>query len=93
MATSKQVQTHVHGHCVVPSVTRIGWGICAVNQQLGIEAWVLAEGVILESYRYAPGPASESGKHSYEDCQFCLSLDFPGSTATGASPLHRRPYN
>lgn len=50
----------------------------AVKRQLGIEAWAPAEGVILESYRYAPGPASESGKHSHEDYQFCLSLDFPG---------------
>lgn len=36
------------------------------------------KGVILESYRYDPGPASESGKHSHEDYQFCISLDFPG---------------
>ena len=46
--------------------------------QLGIQAWSLVEGVILESYRYAPGPASQSGKHSHEDYRFCLSLDFPG---------------
>ena len=48
------------------------------QRQLGIEAWSPVEGVILESYRYAPGPASESGKHSHDDYQFCLSLDFPG---------------
>ena len=32
----------------------------------------------LELYRYAPGPASEGMKHSHEEYQFCLSLDFPG---------------
>jgi hypothetical protein len=34
--------------------------------------------VVLESYRYAPGPATRDDKHSHEEYQFCLSLDFPG---------------
>lgn len=42
-----------------------------------IKAWS-HEKVLLESYRYAPGPAAEIPKHSHGDYQFCLSLNFPG---------------
>ncbi len=43
----------------------------------GIEAW-LRDGLLLEKYRYAPGPAEELPKHSHDEYQICLSLDFPG---------------
>jgi AraC-like DNA-binding protein len=43
----------------------------------GIEAW-LRGGLLLEKYRYAPGPAEELPKHSHHEYQICLSLDFPG---------------
>jgi hypothetical protein len=43
-----------------------------------VNGWSYEGGVTLESYRYAPGPASEGMKHSHEEYQFCLSLDFPG---------------
>jgi AraC-like DNA-binding protein len=39
--------------------------------------------VIFEGYRYAPGPASRTPKHSHEEYQFCLSLDFPGEYRYG----------
>jgi AraC-like DNA-binding protein len=42
-----------------------------------INAWS-HDGVLLELYRYAPGPAESLPKHSHEEYQFCLSLDFPG---------------
>ena len=42
-----------------------------------VEAW-LREGLLLEKYRYAPGPAEELPKHSHEEYQICLSLNFPG---------------
>lgn len=47
-------------------------------QQLAVRGWLFGDDVVLESYRYAPGLASESLKHSHEQYQFCLSLDFPG---------------
>lgn len=43
----------------------------------GIEAWLRGE-LLREKYRYAPGPAEESPKHSHDEYQICLSLDFPG---------------
>ncbi len=42
-----------------------------------INAWS-HDGVLLEHYRYAPGPADSIPKHSHDEYQFCLSLDFPG---------------
>ncbi len=42
-----------------------------------VQAWSYGT-TIFESYRYAPDPASESIRHSHEEYQFCLSLDFPG---------------
>jgi hypothetical protein len=38
-----------------------------------VQAWSYGT-TIFESYRYAPGPASESIRHSHEKYQFCLSL-------------------
>ena len=49
-----------------------------MEKQLTISAWAHGENVVLESYRYAPGPAARDDKHSHEGYQFCLSLDFPG---------------
>jgi AraC-like DNA-binding protein/quercetin dioxygenase-like cupin family protein len=43
----------------------------------GVVAW-LREGLLLEKYRYAPGPAEELPKHSHDEYQICLSLNFPG---------------
>jgi AraC-like DNA-binding protein len=43
----------------------------------GVEAWRRGD-LILEKYRYAPGPAEELPKHSHGEYQICLSLDFPG---------------
>lgn len=42
-----------------------------------VKVWTY-RGILLESYRYAPGPAESLPTHSHEDYQFCLSLDFPG---------------
>jgi AraC-like DNA-binding protein len=42
-----------------------------------VKAWTYRD-ILLESYRYAPGPAETLPRHSHEDYQFCLSLDFPG---------------
>lgn len=42
-----------------------------------VKAWTFRD-ILLESYRYAPGPAGTLPGHSHEDYQFCLSLDFPG---------------
>ncbi len=42
-----------------------------------VKVWSFRE-VLLESYRYVPGPAGTLPAHSHEDYQFCLSLDFPG---------------
>jgi AraC-like DNA-binding protein len=42
-----------------------------------VKAWSYRD-ILLESYRYAPGPAGTLPRHSHEDYQFCLSLDFPG---------------
>lgn len=49
-----------------------------MKNELSIGAWTYGENVVLESYRYAPGPAAHDGQHSHEEYQFCLSLDFPG---------------
>jgi AraC-like DNA-binding protein len=38
----------------------------------------LCEGVLVEYYRYSPGPANADSLHVHDDYQFCLSLDFPG---------------
>lgn len=46
--------------------------------QLAIKAWTFGDDVVLEAYRYAPGPAARDEAHSHEEYQFCLSLDFPG---------------
>ena len=35
-------------------------------------------GLLLEKYRYAPGPAQSLPRHSHDEYQICLSLDFPG---------------
>ncbi len=43
-----------------------------------VKAWSFGEDVVLESYRYAPGPAAELPKHAHEEYQICLSLNFPG---------------
>jgi hypothetical protein len=43
----------------------------------GVKAWSRG-GLLLEKYRYAPGPAQELPKHSHEEYQICLSLNFPG---------------
>ena len=43
----------------------------------GVRAW-LRGGLILEKYRYAPGPAQAVPPHSHREYQICLSLDFPG---------------
>lgn len=42
-----------------------------------IEAWLRGD-LLLEKYRYAPGPADALPRHSHEEYQICLSLDFPG---------------
>lgn len=49
----------------------------AEDARYGVEAW-LRDGLILEKYRYAPGPADELPKHSHGEYQICLSLNFPG---------------
>jgi hypothetical protein len=49
----------------------------AEETRYGVEAW-LREGLLLEKYRYAPGPAEELPKHSHDEYQICLSLNFPG---------------
>lgn len=43
-----------------------------------IGGWSHGEGVFLESYVYAPGPAESLARHSHEEYQFGLSLNFPG---------------
>jgi AraC-like DNA-binding protein len=53
----------------------IGHG--AEETRYGVVAW-LRRGLLLEKYRYAPGPAEELPKHSHGEYQFCLSLNFPG---------------
>ena len=42
-----------------------------------VEAW-LRGSLLLEKYRYAPGPAEKLPKHPHEEYQICLSLNFPG---------------
>jgi NAD(P)-dependent dehydrogenase (short-subunit alcohol dehydrogenase family) len=58
---------------------RVRTGACArkAEDRYIVQAWSYGT-TIFESYRYAPGPASESIQHSHEEYQFCLSLDFPG---------------
>lgn len=52
-------------------------GPATEEPRYGVEAW-LHGGLLLEKYRYAPGPAEELPKHSHEEYQICLSPDFPG---------------
>lgn len=47
------------------------------DARYGIEAWMRG-GLILEKYRYGPGPAEELPEHAHDEYQICLSLDFPG---------------
>lgn len=42
-----------------------------------VRAWSQG-GVLLESYRYAPGHAAETPRHSHGDYQLCFSPNFPG---------------
>ncbi|MGF1472700.1 MAG: helix-turn-helix domain-containing protein [Rubrobacteraceae bacterium] len=42
-----------------------------------IKAWTLGD-TLLEFYRYAPGPAGKLPKHTHEEYQLGLSLNFPG---------------
>ncbi|MBC8124008.1 MAG: helix-turn-helix transcriptional regulator [Gemmatimonadaceae bacterium] len=42
-----------------------------------VEAWT-DQGCLNELYRYAPGPADCTVRHSHDEYQFCLSLNFPG---------------
>jgi AraC-like DNA-binding protein len=49
----------------------------ATEKEHQVRVWSYRN-VLLESYRYAPGPAGVLPRHSHEDYQFCLSLDFPG---------------
>lgn len=51
-----------------------------------IQAWT-ALGCVLELYRYAPGRADGTLRHSHEEYQFCLSLNFPGEY------FYRRAYH
>ena len=51
-----------------------------------VKAWSYRN-ILLESYRYAPGPAGTLPRHSHEDYQFCLSLDFPGEYRYRGSSL------
>jgi AraC-like DNA-binding protein len=53
----------------------IGHG--AGDQRYGVVAWLRGR-LLLEKYRYAPGPAEELPKHSHAEYQICLSLNFPG---------------
>jgi AraC-like DNA-binding protein len=36
------------------------------------------QAMLFELYSYAPGPAESLPKHTHEEYQFCLSVDFPG---------------
>ncbi len=59
--------------------------LVTAEARYGIEAWRRGS-LLLEKYRYAPGPAEELPRHSHEGYQICLSLDFPGVYAyRGAS--------
>ncbi len=42
-----------------------------------VEAWN-DQGCLNELFRYAPGPADSTVRHSHDEYQFCLSLNFPG---------------
>lgn len=42
-----------------------------------IEAWTV-DGVVLERYRYGPGPAVAYPRHAHEEYQVCLNLELPG---------------
>ncbi|GAA3771065.1 AraC family transcriptional regulator [Plantactinospora mayteni] len=42
-----------------------------------IEAWSV-HGVLLERYRYAPGPAVAYPRHAHEEYQLCLNFGLPG---------------
>lgn len=42
-----------------------------------IEAWSV-DGVVLERYRYGPGPAVAYPRHAHEEYQVCLNLELPG---------------
>ncbi len=46
-------------------------------KQHAIQVWSFQD-LLLELYRYAPGPAESLPRHSHEAYQLCLSLDFPG---------------
>ncbi len=41
-----------------------------------IKVWSFPD-LLLELYRYAPGPAESLPKHCHDEYQFGLSLDFP----------------
>lgn len=43
----------------------------------GVRGWSFDD-VLLERYRYAPGPARADLPHVHDHYQVCLSLDFPG---------------
>jgi AraC-like DNA-binding protein len=55
-----------------------------------VKAWSFGEDVVLESCRYAPGPAAELPKHAHEEYQICLSLNFPGEVHSARDPKDRR---
>jgi AraC-like DNA-binding protein len=45
--------------------------------QHAIAVWSWQD-ILIERYRYAPGPAESLPKHSHEEYQLCLSVNFPG---------------
>ena len=42
-------------------------------------------GVMLEHYRYAPGPAGVLAAHAHDEYQLGLSLNFPGEYTNGGA--------
>lgn len=47
------------------------------DKSVSVRAWSSGD-LLLESYRYAPGPPGATPPHTHDEYQFCLSLNFPG---------------
>jgi hypothetical protein len=56
----------------------------ALETEHQVKAWSFRD-ILLESYRYAPGPAESLPTHSHDNYKFCLSLDFPGEYSSKGS--------
>lgn len=59
------------------SMVKEGYAVSVRVGEPRIEAWIL-DNVVLERYRYTPGPPVAYPRHAHEEYQLCLNFELPG---------------